>query len=583
MLDALTDLLFDGRFDDVHQPWIKVLSADGFRYRDGLSLVERAELGYQRLRAINDAITSAEELAADPERLIALHEWAGFVDGILASQANIHYNLFIGSILDLDHERTVDLAPFAALEEYGTILITEVGFGNNAADLETTATYQHETGTFDLHTPGPRARKFMPNAGATGGSKSGLVAARLVVRGEDCGVFLFLVPLTGTPGVTVRPLPEKPGFALDNGVTSFDHVTLPRSAFLGGDHGTLTEDGEFHSTIGNKRRRFLRSLERVTAGKLCLSGSSLGIMRGAVTIAIRYAHQRLTFASSGGGTVPIFDYRCNQSRLLGTLATAYAGTLLLREVVRRRAGRGESDALEVDTLIAVVKGWVTWRTRDVLIECRERCGAQGLLSVNRIIDALIPTEGAITAEGDNLVIWSKAGADMLTGRGYRPPAVPEAVHSLQDCDFLHALLVHHERYRHQWARAQLRKPSSNRWNNAVNPALDLVEACATRLAAEALLSAAREATGAAREVLELTFRLFAAQQLAPHTGVLLAEGHLTADQVRDLPAEIDSVTEQLAPHALAMVDAFAIPDDLLQAPIAADDYVAAFTTGVPWR
>ncbi|TWP46860.1 acyl-CoA oxidase [Lentzea tibetensis] len=568
MLHALQDLLFDSRFDDLHHPWVKVFCGDVFRYRDGLSLVERAELGYRRVRAINGEIASAEELASDPERLIALHEWAGFVDGTLASQANIHYNLFLGSVLDLDRERTVDLAPFAALERYGTILITETGFGNNAADLETTATYQHETGTFDLHTPSPRARKFMPNAGATGGPKSGLVAARLVVRGEDCGVFLFLVPLTGTPGVTVDPMPEKPGFALDNSITSFEHVTLPRSAFLGGDHGTLTEDGEFRSTIANRRRRFLRSVQRVTAGKLCLSAAGAGAMRGAVAIAIRYAHQRQTFASTGKGTVPIFDYRCNQTRLLGALATAYAGTALLRSATRRLVGRGESDALEVDNLISVAKGWLTWRTREVLIECRERCGAQGLLSVNRIVDALLPTEGAITAEGDNLVIWSKAGADMLIGRGYRPPTVDTAVISLQDNDSLLALLMWHERYRHRFARTRLRRPASNRWNNAVNPALDLVDAHATRLAAQSLLTAARGTTGTARAALDLTFRLFALQRLAPHTGVLLAEGHLTADQVRGLAAEIDAVAEQLAPHALTMVDAFAIPDDLLQAPIA---------------
>lgn len=576
----LTDLLFDGRYGDLHEKWVKVFSTSQFRYCDGLTLPERAATAYCQVRAINSEIDSVSELATRPGQLMALHEWASVIDGTLTSVLNIHYNLFLGSVVDLDCEGVIDLGPFARLERCGTILITELGYGSNAANLETTATYQSDTGTFDLHTPNARALKFMPNTGATGGPKTGLVAARLVVDRQDHGVYLFVVPLSDEsgllPGVHVDPLPDKPGFALDNAVTSFAHVTLPRTALLGGQHGRLSADGRFHSDLGNRRQRFLHSIKRVTTGKLCLSAAGIGQMRAVLAIAVRYAHQRRTFAPTGTATVPVFDYRCNQTRLLGALATAYAATFLLREITRAELGEA--------TVIAVAKGWITWQTRDIVLECRERCGAQGLLSVNRIADMIMATEGAITAEGDNLVVWSKAGADMLMGRGYCPPAKPEpTTGSLTDCEFLLSLLVQHELYCCQYARTRLRQPGSGamgRWNGVVNPALDLVSAFAGRRAAQALLAACRRAHGADRNLLEYLLQLFVLRTLAPHTGILLAEGHLDADQVRAVPSLIDQVAESLAPHALGLVEAFAIPEEVLQAPIATGegDYVDTFIT-----
>ncbi|GAA2639069.1 acyl-CoA dehydrogenase [Streptomyces axinellae] len=605
----LTEVLFEGRFEDLHGPWTELLGREIFHYRDGLPPAERSELAYERLRVVNEAVESVEKLVTETARLVSLHEWLGTVDGSLTTLATIHYNLFLGSLLQLDPRHTVDLSPFTLLRRYGAVLITELGYGNNAAELETTAAYQPDTDTFVLHTPSRDAQKFMPNTGPVGGPKSGLVAARLIVREQDCGVFLFLVPLrdeTGTlPGIRVRPLSETPGSAVDHAITSFDQVTLPRTALLAGEHADLTAEGAFRSGFGSRRRRFLRSIQRVTTGKLCLSGAALGGARAALTIAVRYAHRRHTFAPASRSGVPVFAYRCHQSRLLGATARAYAATFLLREATRRCADRDDAESAETEVLVAATKGWVTWQARDLVIECRERCGAQGLLSANRVVDLITPIESTVTAEGDNLVVWTKAAADMLTGRGYSPPATPAArtaSHAgppidsppdspggpLTDCTFLLELLVRHELTCLQDARSRLGRPSPtalDRWNHAVNPALDLVGAYATRQAAEAFLaSAARAGDDATRSLLEQVFQLFALQCLAPHTGLLLADGHLTAEVVRDLGPAIDRVSAELAPHALALVEAFAIPDTLLQAPIATDGYDDAYDDPAgPWQ
>ena len=59
------------------------------------------------------------------------------------------------------------------------------------------------------------------------------------------------------------------------------------------------------------------------------------------------------------------------------------------------------------------------------------------------------------------------------------------------------------------------------------------------------------------------------RRLREHTGDLLAEGHLTPDQVRALPKTLDTVVADLAPHMMTLVDAFDFPAELLSAiPIA---------------
>ncbi|WP_063726704.1 acyl-CoA dehydrogenase [Streptomyces sp. RTd22] len=592
-VSLLTEVLFDGRFDDLHRPWTEKLRRDIFRYRDGLSLSERSALAYERLRVVNEGIESVEEFVTATDRLVSLHEWLGMVDGSLTTLATIHYNLFLGSLLRLDPRRAVDLVPFTRLWRFGTVLITELGYGNNAAELETTAVHQPEADTFVLHTPSAGAQKFMPNTGPAGGRKSGLVAARLIVRGQDCGVFLFLVPLRDErgplPGIRIRPLSETPGSSVDHAITSFDHVVLERTALLAGDHADLTAEGAFRSAIGSRRGRFLRSIQRVTTGKLCLAAAALSGARAALTIAVRYAHRRHTFAPASRTGVPLFAYRCNQTRLLGAAAHAYAATFLLREATRHCTGRDDPGSAEAEVLVAAAKGWITWQARDIAIECRERCGAQGLLSANRIVDLLTPIESTITAEGDNLVIWTKAAADMLTGRGYSPPPAPATrTGPPTDRAQLLDLLVRHELSCLQQARNRLGRAGDgalDRWNRAVNPALDLVDAYATRRAAEAFLTAVdRVADDATRGLLEQVFRLFALQRLAPHAGPLLADGHLTADTVRDLAPAVDRVAAALAPHAPALVEAFAIPDDILQAPIATDGYAAAYDDPAgPWQ
>ncbi|WP_308435259.1 acyl-CoA dehydrogenase family protein, partial [Streptomyces minutiscleroticus] len=435
---------------------------------------------------MNDAVADPVRLVQDIEQLSAVHEWMGAVDQGLGTVASIHFNLFLGSLLDHDG-RQRDLREFTALTRTGTFLCTEAAHGNSASQLETTAAYDPDSRTFLLHTPSPAAAKFMPNTSSTGGPKTAVVAARLLVAGRDEGVFLFLTPLhdgTGQPmpGIEIRRLPQTATAPVDHCVTSFHQVRLPYEAMLQADHGRLLPDGTFTSSVGNRRKRFLASVGRVTHGKLCMTASSLGITRHALTVAVQHAHRRHTSGITAGSTARLFDYRSHHAPLLDALATTYAATLLQRTAVQRwaEAVRPEADDAvreDAERLVAVVKGWITWQARAVMTECRERCGSQGLFLANGIAPLLAANEGTITAEGDNLVIWTKVAGEMLLGNFIPAPrsSTPAAEQQLTDPDVLQDLLADAERVWHQRARTRLRSGKAGgplgRWNRTVTPAL----------------------------------------------------------------------------------------------------------------
>ncbi|MGW4799074.1 acyl-CoA dehydrogenase family protein [Nonomuraea sp. NPDC004297] len=571
----LTDALFGHSFSDVHEPWRTLFSTPAFAPQPHLDFIDRVELTYRRLHDVNAAIDDVAKFVDDPRRLAAFHEWAGAVDGGLAAVAGIHYNLFLGSLAD--HGRS--LTGYERLERIGTFLCTELGYGNNAAQLETTAVRDRDG--FVLHTPGPAAAKFMPNTSPAGGPKTGVVAARLIVEGADEGVMLFLVPMDA-PGVRVRLLQPRIGPAIDHCLTTFTHVRLGPDALLQGPQGRFAPDGTFRSDIGNRRLRLLASIARVTIGKFCMSAAALGGARQALALAVRYAHIRHAAALTGRNAdqVPLWSYRSHHAPLLEALATAYAATLLHRTTLARwedaliTPGADREDA---EIHAALTKAWITWQARQILIECRERCGAQGLFPVNGLADYLATIEGPITAEGDNLPILVKAAAHLMMGHAGGSPAGPPPHTSPADPDFLQYALRQGEDLHRRRARAALRAPAEgtlSRWNHATGPALRLAEATAARLAAQSLLDAARASPSTRAAGLLLTLhRLLAIGLLVPRTGDLLAAGHLRPDHIEQLHAAREQALTELAPHVTTLIDAFMIPEDVFaRHPIALPDW-----------
>ncbi|MFE7567648.1 acyl-CoA dehydrogenase [Streptomyces sp. NPDC057539] len=640
-VDSLTRVLFGEDFDREHAPWRRLAAAAPFRRRPGASSGDRLAMAYERLRTVNDTLDSPAELVADARGLAALHEWLGPVDPAFTTVAGIHYNLFLGSLLDhAESERgaargtardvagSADVADFFALRRVGTFLCTEVAHGNDAVAVETTAAYDRERDGFVLCTPHAGAQKFMPNTSPVGGPKSGVVAARLLVDGTDHGVFLFLTPLTDAvgalPGVRVRRLPARLGSPVDHCLTSFDRVFVGRDALLGGAQGRIGDDGVFRSEQSNRRRRFLTSIGRVTAGKLSMSACAVGSARVTLALAVRYGGHRRISGSRGGERVPVFAHRSHHGPLVGALATVFAMTLLHRTALDAWESRTEADTDEAERLVAVTKGWISWRAREVIVESRERCGAQALLENNGMTELLAGIEGVITAEGDNLAIYAKAAAEMLFSAvpepepepGPAPGPGPEAGpgpapgdgsygpphRELTDPLFLDGLLVAVEAVWLERARRRMSQvphgDSLARWNAASGAALRAVEAYAYRRASEAYAEAMAglepgpaPSSGAspspgpapspgspsARDLLRSLRRLFALQWIDRNSGDLLAAGRLAPRHLDELPEAVEQLISRLAGHAPALVESFALPEEMFADwPISGAGYVDAY-------
>jgi acyl-CoA oxidase len=570
----LARLLFGEDRARVHDRWRTLIRNQTFRHRPGRTPADQAALAYDWLRLVNDTLEEPRALATDPRLLASLHEWTAIVDGggSLCTVAGIHYNLFLGSLLDHQAAEERDLSPFTSMQRIGTFLCTEVEHGNDSAAMETTARHDPDSGGFVLNTPHPGAQKFMPNTSLTGGPKTAVVAARLLINGRDEGVYLFLTPLSDEngllPGIRVRRLPMRPTAPVDHCLTAFDHVQLPREALLQSDHGQLTDEGTLTSTLGNRRKRFLRSIGRVTTGKLCMSGAAVGASRAALAIAVRYGEHRRIQGPRAGERITINTHRTHHAPLLTSLATAYAMTFLHRTALDTWTTHTPDTREQAERLAAITKGWITWQARTITTQCRERCGAQGLFTANHLAHLPDYIEGTITAEGDNLVIWAKAAAELLLNPTTPPPPTPHGPQELTNPHFLRTLLAHTQTIWHTRAHTALRnQPATNpigRWNNASTPALEMVSAHATLQAADAFLNATQQTTHPPTHHLITTLcHLFLLQQLRPHTGDLLAHNHLTPTHLHQLPTLTDTLTENLAPHLTTLTDAFDLPPEYL--------------------
>jgi acyl-CoA oxidase len=566
---------------------VDVLHDDMFRRTEDMRSSETCELSYRRLRYLNKCLDlRIADLFSDLDKLLALHEWAAVVDGTLTTLISIHYNLCIGSILQHGRGRT-ELEPFLeeleTMDSIGVFLATELAYGNNLQALETEAVYDPGAREFVLHTPSARAQKFMPNTGAAGVAKLAVVMARLKVAGRDRGVFPFVVRIRTEdavcPGVRVTALGDKPDFALDNAITSFDRVRIPKHHWLGGVESAIDDDGVFSSSL-SPRRRFLQSLDRVQTGKLCLTVAALSMLRGSLQLALGYAQQRQTFAP-GRSSVPILEYRTYQRAMFEGVAACYACAFLVQHVAARYRDRTAGDETEVTRLLAIGKVFVSSRATSIMAMCRERVGAQGLFAANRIISYWVGTNGIVTAEGDNELLLAKTARELVAGLAYEPPAEQApGPPMLESPDFLISLVRIRERRLHRRVVTGLKASSRSSmfvaWNSHLKEATELASVHAVRVALECFNRALdRVEHPGARALMDRLLRLYALQEIAEFSTTLLVDEVVDRDVVARFELERTRLSAQLYEDATVVRDGFDIPNSLLDAPIG-EDYIAAY-------
>src|ERR687893_2424862 len=358
---------------------------------------------------------------------IAAFETLAFGDLSLLVKCGVQFGLFGGAVLHLGtakhHER--HLSAITSLELPGCFAMTETGHGSNVQALGTTATYDHATGEFVVHTPDAAARKdYIGNAARDG--RMAAVFAQLIVGGEARGVHALLVPIRDErgnvlPGVTIEDCGAKLGLdGVDNGRIAFDRVRVPRDALLD-RYAQVRDDGTYFSPIENPTKRFFVMLGTLIQGRVSICGASISGAKVALDIAVRRALSRRQFGPPGGEEVLLLDYRTHQRRLLPALATTYglhfAQERLVAQLHEIFTAEDVPDRKrrELETLAAGLKALASWHATATIQTCREACGGAGYLRENRFAALKADTDVFSTFEGDNTVLLQLAAKNLLTG------------------------------------------------------------------------------------------------------------------------------------------------------------------------
>ena len=116
------------------------------------------------------------------------------------------YHLIPGTLLKLGTERHKEvLDGIDNLSNIGSFGLSELGYGNNLVEMETTATYDAVTDEFVMNTPSVKAQKYWITNGALHANYM-VVFAQLYTGGVNRGIHGVLVRIRDHKGNTM------PGF-----------------------------------------------------------------------------------------------------------------------------------------------------------------------------------------------------------------------------------------------------------------------------------------------------------------------------------------------------------------------------------
>ncbi|MGM8363479.1 acyl-CoA dehydrogenase family protein [Flavobacterium sp. ARAG 55.4] len=534
----------------------------------------------------------------------AIMETLSYHDLSLVIKFGVQFGLWGMSVQSLGTEKHYAkyLKDIGTLKLPGCFAMTETHHGSNVKGLETTATYHHETQTFTIHTPHPKAQKeYIGNAALHG--QMATVFAKLIIDGTDYGVNAFIVPLRDENGVVLKGITigdcgHKMGLnGVDNGTIRFDNVVIPKENMLD-RFASVNEEGAFESPIPSDNRRFFTMLGTLVGGRIGIPRSALAAAKTGLTIAIKYSDQRRQFGPEGGSEVPILNYRMHQRRLLIPLAKTYAVHFALQYLTQRFLNKTETEMQEIEALAAGLKSYSTWSTTAILQECREACGGKGYLSENRIDALKNDTEIYTTFEGDNTVLMQLVAKNRLSefrkafgemgsfgiinyvyenAKSALAEKNPIAIRKtdeahLLDSEFHLQAFQHREKTILASAAKRIKKlvddglDAYDAFNVVQHQMIDVASAYLDRVVLEQFqIAIAVVKEEEIKRVLNQLYQLYALSQIEKNKAWYLEDNYMEAVKTKAIRKMVNQLCWDIRPDAVALVHAFAVPDSCLGA------------------
>ncbi|KAI7348919.1 hypothetical protein D0862_07008 [Hortaea werneckii] len=606
-VDQVAEHLFSGNdFLKRQQRMLRVLENDKLFQKtkqQNLSRPERYQLGLARAKQLR---RYADQYRWDGEDLDMAQYLCDDVSPYM-----VHYSMFITTIREQgdENQRSYWLPKIEAMEVIGCYAQTELGHGSNVRGIECEARWCPQKKQFVLHSPTLTASKWWNGTmGRT--ANHAIVVAHLLVpkspHSSDCvdhGPHPLVVQIRDMkthkplPGIAVGDIGPKYGYApMDNGYMLFDHVHVPHSAMLSRyswiDPNTCTYSKPANPAV---------VYGSLTAVRASIIMHARLIMARAVTVAVRYTCVRRQFQDrdskdKDAPELSVLDYPTVQIRILSLLATMFAlhytGAAMqsLYEGTRAKIDQGDFSKLAVlHARSSGLKSLCTELAANSIETCRRALGGHGFGGGSGLIQLNNDYLSKPTVEGDNWMITQQTASYLIKRMAAAVAAKGESQDEVEAAcrDWLRAgrgseggaplrifdddqqiVEAFSRRSRYLTYQAYLHREVKKRdWNSMLIQLRKVSHAESQSILVsnfyDALQRSDEDLRPGVRIHLQKLFKLFALYTMEQEARDFLKAQAVSDEDLDQLPETIQILMADIRPHAVNLVDAWKIPDFLL--------------------
>jgi len=523
----------------------------------------------------------------------------------------LHKSMFLETLRSqtTEEQKKLFLEPALKFEIIGCYAQTELGHGSNVQGLETTATYDPETKEFIMHSPSLTASKWW--AGGLGRTADhAVVMANLITQGKRRGIIPFLVPIRDP--VTRKPLPgriigdigPKIGYnSTDNGMMLLDNVRIPHVNMLARFSQVDPDTGNYI-----KPKKAQLSYGTMTFIRANIVKNAFVVIARAATVAVRYCAVRRQFTDRDAPQMDerapaesqVLNYAMVQYRLFPVLVTALAfhftGRQMYRDYEQNQANLAKGDMsllAEIHASSCGLKSYATITAAEAIETCRRACAGHGFSSASGLGSQYCDFLPQVTWEGDSYMITQQCARHLF--KVFRMIWFQEKGHDTEETvttDYIRKYIKNVDakcavKYSGDFHNPQMlvdafghraayligtavrkRDIEKRTWNSILVELYRVSMAHSQFLAvknfADAIVNDEELAANPAlHNILQSCFELFACYTMEQNASEFLSSGYLNSKQHELLRNKIDELLASMRPQAVPLVDAFAIPDYLL--------------------